>query len=432
MTLLETGQDMFAFMARLFPICRSITGEGVRQTLQIIADEVPLQIRSVTSGSQVFDWTVPKEWNIREAYIEGPSGARIVDFKQNNLHVVSYSVPVRATMSLQELRPHLHADEANPDWIPYRTSYYKEDWGFCLPFSLLNTLTDGDYHVVIDASLEPGELNWGEVYVEGESDEEIVISTHVCHPSLANDNLSGIAVCVALARYLAAQPRQRLAVRFLFLPGTIGSIVWLAGNRDNLQRIKHGIVAVNLGDGGPMTFKRSRNETCELNRVVESVLSDLGRHHKIRDFSPYGYDERQFCSPGINLDFGCLSRTAYGEFPEYHTSADNLDFISVDALQESLETYTLIIDRLNRNGRFINRQPMCEPQLGKRGLYDAIGGQSDAKAKQLALLWVLNYSDGDHDLVDIARRANLPFLTIAAAADALRGHALLAPAGRHE
>lgn len=415
---------MFSLIERLYPICRSITGAGVRQTLDILAEYIPLTVHTIASGTPVFDWTVPKEWQIRDAYVKDEGGRRVIDFQAHNLHVVNYSRPIRQTMSLTSLLPHLHSDPAHPEWIPYRTSYYREDWGFCLAHDALSRLKEGDYEVVIDSTISDGELTWGELYLPGSSDDEIVISTHICHPSLANDNLSGIAVCVELAMQLMSAP-PRYSVRFLFIPGTIGSIVWLATNQQRLSKIKHGLIAVNLGDPGHLHYKKSRKGIAEIDRAVEYVLRASDRDFTVRDFSPYGYDERQFCSPGINLPFGCLSRTPYGEFPQYHTSADNLDFIESAALEDSLQTYAAVLDTINRNRRFLNLQPMCEPQLGKRGLYDALGGQSDAKTRQLAMLWVLNYSDGDHDLLDIAARSELPFPLIADTADLLLTHGLL-------
>lgn len=423
------GARMYALIERLYPICRSITGPGVVETLEIIRQEIPVKIHRIASGTEIFDWTVPQEWSIRDAYVKDDKGNRVIDFKANNLHVVNYSRPIHATLPLKALRPHLHTDPAHPAWIPYRTSYYKEDWGFCLSQNALELMSEGSYEVLIDSTLSDGELLWGECFIPGTTTDEIVISTHICHPSLANDNLSGIAVCVELAKLLMAAQR-RYSVRMLFIPGTIGSIAWLSMNRERLSRIRHGLVAVNLGDPGMLHYKKSRHETAEIDRVVEHVLKAAGQAHSIMAFSPYGYDERQFSSPGINLPFGCLSRTPYGRFAEYHTSGDNLDFVKPEALAHSLKTYACVLDTLDRNRAFLNLSPMCEPQLGKRGLYDAVGGKSDTKTRQLALLWVLNYSDGKHDLLDIAVKSGLEFDLIADAADLLLGHDLLAPVQR--
>ena len=422
----ESGATMYGLIERLYPICRSITGAGVAETLDIISQQIPLEIHEIASGTAVFDWTVPKQWTIRDAFVKNSRGERVIDFHAHNLHVVSYSCPINTRLRLAELRPHLYSDPEHPDWIPYRTSYYREDWGFCLAHSALEALPDDDYTVCIDSTLEDGKLIWGECFIPGATSDEIVISTHICHPSLANDNLSGIAVSVELAKSLLAATGSHYSIRILFIPGTIGSIVWLATNVGRLQTIRHGLIAVNLGDPGHLHYKRSRRGRAEIDRVVEYVLHRRKDDFAVIDFSPYGYDERQFCSPGINLPFGCLSRTPYGQFPEYHTSADNMDLVKPEALEHSLGAYIEIIRVLNRNGRFQNLQPMCEPQLGKRGLYASIGGRSDAKERQMAMLWVLNFSDGDHSLLDIAERAGIDFDVIADAAEILTQHALLA------
>jgi aminopeptidase-like protein len=422
----EIGAVLHGRIAELYPICRSITGAGVRETLRRLQALIPLAIREVPSGTPVFDWTVPQEWNIRDAWIADARGERVVDFRRHNLHVVGYSRPVNARMSLAELRPHLHSDPAHPDWIPYRTGYYAGTWGFCLPHRQLMALEDGDYEVVVDATLHDGSLSWGECLVPGETADEVLISAHVCHPSLANDNLSGIVVAAELARRLAARA-TRYSYRFLFIPGTIGAIAWLALNEAGLGRVRHGLVLANLGDPGMLHYKRSRRGDAVIDRAVEHVLATRGAH-ALRDFTPYGYDERQFCSPGIDLAVGCLSRTPWGEFPEYHTSADDLDLVRPAALADSLAALEAVADVIERNRSYLNLQPKGEPQLGRRGLYAAIGGGSEAKDRQMAMLWVLNLSDGSHDLLAIARRAGLDFAAVAAAAETLAGHGLLAPA----
>lgn len=425
------GDAMLALIARLYPICRSITGAGVRQTLAILREQVPLDIHEVPSGTPVFDWVVPPEWTIREAWVKNARGETVIDFAAHNLHLMSYSAPIHARMPLASLRPHLHAEAEHPDWIPYRTSYYQENWGFCLPWTQLQALEDGEYEVFIDSSLAPGSLTYGECFIEGESADEVLVSTHICHPSLANDNLSGIAVATELIKGLRAA-RPRLSYRFLFIPGTIGSITWLALNEARLGRIVAGLSAVNLGDPGMLHYKRSRRGDALIDRAAAHVLAQSGAH-RILDFSPYGYDERQFCSPGINLPVGCLSRTPYGQFPEYHTSADNLDLVRAEALEGSLVALWAIFDILERDRSYVNLSPKGEPQLGRRGLYAAIGGRSDTKDFQMAMLWVLNQSDarqpdGGPGLLEIAERAALPFALIAEAAEALVAHGLLAPA----
>ena len=417
--------DMHALIARLYPICRSITGDGVRETLRILGEQIPIAVREVPTGTQVFDWTVPREWNIRDAWIKNSTGQKLIDFRTLNLHVVSYSSPIHRRMPLAELRAHLFTVPGHPDWVPYRTSYYEEDWGFCLSEAQLSQFADEqEYEVLIDSSLKDGHLTYGEFCLPGEEEAEVLISSHLCHPSLADDNLSGLAVAVALAQHLAGTPR-RYSYRFLFIPGTIGSITWLAQNEETLSRIRHGLVLTCVGDASDLTYKRSRSGDAEIDRTFAHVLKHSGEPHSVIDFSPYGYDERQYCSPGINLPVGCLRRARHGEFPEYHTSADNLAFIRADALADSLAKCVAVIDILEGNRIYLNRKPKGEPQLGKRGLY---GGTTPmGKDRELALLWVLNLSDGRHSLLDIAERANLPFAAIKDAAAALATTDLLAP-----
>jgi len=411
-------------MTELFPLCRSITGEGVRETLRAIATRVPLELREVASGTQVLDWTVPDEWNIRDAYI-ARDGERVVDFASSNLHVVSYSEPVRQELSLEELRSHLHTLPEHPDWIPYRTSYYDRDWGFCLTQRELESMTDGAYDVVVDSTLEPGSLTYGECVLAGEVSDEVLLSTHVCHPSLANDNLSGIAVLTELGAALASRPR-RLTIRLLFIPGTIGSIAWLARNEAVTERVVAGLVVACVGDAAPLTYKRSRRGIAQVDRAAGHVLGqrDGGR---VVDFVPWGWDERQFNSPGFDLPVGSLSRSREGEFEEYHSSADDLDLVSEGQLEDALAALLEIVDVLERDERYVNLAPRGEPQLGRRGLYPSVGGGAQAE-EQLALLWLLNQSDGRSSVLDVAERSGLPFGVLAAAAERLVGAGLLAEA----
>ncbi len=422
---MDPGEEMHRFIAEAFPLCRSITGDGVRRTLAMIAGRIPLDVHEVPSGTQVFDWTVPKEWNIRDAWIKDPSGRKIVDFQESNLHVLNYSVPVQARMPLSELRSHLFTLPFKPDLIPYRTSYYKEAWGFCLAHRQLETLPEGEYEVCVDSTLADGSLTYGECFLPGEEEREVLLSTHVCHPSLANDNLSGIAVMTWLARELSARPRRRYSYRFLFIPGTIGSITWLARNEERALRIAHGLVAANLGDPGAFHYKRSRRGMAEIDRVVTAVLKAAGEPFGVEEFVPFGYDERQYGSPGFDLPVGSLTRTPWGRYPEYHTSADDLAFVRPEALAGSLRTYLKVVEVLEGNRRYLNLNPKCEPQLGRRGLYRTIGGDESGRARELALLWVLNLSDGYYSLLDIADRARLSFAVIREAADALLEAGLL-------
>ena len=420
-----SGAAMHALVAELYPICRSITGDGLRATLRRLQQLVPLELNEVPSGTKVFDWTVPKEWNIRDAWVADAQGRRVIDFRRHNLHVVNYSVPVLRRMTLAELRPHLHTLPDQPDLIPYRTSYYAEAWGFCLAHRDLEALPEGEYEVGIDSTLEPGHLTYGELFLPGETPEEILFSCHSCHPSLANDNLAGTAVAVWLARRLAAVPRRH-GMRFLFIPGAIGSITWLARNPVAVKRIRHGLVLSCLGDPGRSTYKRSRRGDTLVDRAAAHVLRQAG-DHELLDFVPYGYDERQYCSPGFNLAVGCLTRTPNGRFPEYHTSADDVAFVRPEALEDSLAKALAIVEVLEHDAAFVNLNPRCEPQLGRRGLYGNTGGLTPP-GFEMALLWVLNYSDGSHTLLDIAVRAGMPFPLVRRAAGVLREAALLAPA----
>jgi aminopeptidase-like protein len=424
LNMTDVGGEMYRLIIELYPICRSITGNGVRKTLHALKRHIPLTIQEVPSGTRVFDWTVPKEWNIRDAYIKNSKGERIVDFQKCNLHVVSYSVPVRKKVSLIELKDHLFTSPDHPDWIPYRTSYYKETWGFCLAYNQLQQLRDQEYEVCIDSSLEEGHLTYGEYSIEGKQPEEVLLSVHTCHPSLCNDNLSGIVLSAFLAKHLN-ETRPRYSYRFLFIPGTIGSITWLALNEASISGIRHGLVLACLGDSGKLTYKKSRQADTEIDKAAGYVLKHFASQYEILDFSPYGYDERQFCSPGFNLPVGCLMRTPHGRFPEYHTSGDNLDFVQPPYLADSFQKCWSILEILESNGTFLNRNPKCEPQLGKRGLYGSLGGQADGKVRELAMLWVLNMSDGSNSLLDIAEKSGLDFNLINNAAHALLEHDLL-------
>ena len=423
------GADIFALAADIYPICRSITGHGVRETLGILARHIAIGVHEVPSGTEVFDWTIPREWNIRDAYIKDARGEKIVDFAKSNLHVMSYSSPVWQHLSLAELKTHIHTIPEQPDLIPYRTSYYSENWGFCMAHRQFESLRDETYEAVIDARLENGFLTYGEYLHKGESEDEFLFSAHVCHPSLANDNCSGLALLTYLAKQLS-RIRTRYSYRFLFTPGTIGSITWLARNEDRLHRIKHGLVLSMVGDGGGPTYKKSRRGSAGIDQAMIHVLRHSGLTPAILDFSPYGYDERQYCSPAFNLPVGLFQRSKFGSIPQYHTSADNLDFIKPDHLAQSYRLIALTLDVIEHNAVFLNTMPKCEPQLGKRGLYDAIGGQKDVAAKSMAMLWVLNLSDGEHSLLDIAERANLPFAVIDDAARRLADKGLLVAAGQ--
>lgn len=424
----EIGSQMYRLMGELYPICRSITGDGLRESLRTIQKHIPLELHEVPTGTQVFDWNVPKEWNIRDGYVKAPNGEKIIDFKKSSLNVVNYSVPVHAKMPLAKLKEHLHSMPDHPDWVPYRTSYYKETWGFCLTHRALENLKEGEYEAVIDSSLEDGHLTYGELLLKGESQDEILVSSHSCHPSLCNDNLSAMVLNAFLAKSLL-NSKLRYSYRFIFAPGTIGAITWLARNEANASRIKHGLVAACVGDPGKFHYKKSRRGDAEIDTAVAHALKHSGEEYVVSEFTPYDYDERQYCSPGFNLPVGSLTRTPHDCYKENHTSADNMDFVKPESLAGSFAVYSGVMGILEQNRKYINQNPKCEPRLGKRGLYGAVGGKRDANTYELALQWTLNYSDGQHSLLDIANKSGFRFEIIADAAHRLVEHHLLVEAG---
>jgi len=418
------GDDIYALASEIFPIARSITGNGVRETLRLLRRHIDLQLHEIPTGTQVFDWIVPREWNIRDAYIKSPTGERVVDFRRSNLHVLNYSIPVHEKMSLQQLKEHVFSLPEQPDLIPYRTTYYAEQWGFCMAHRQLSSLQDGVYEVLIDASLESGYLTYAEYLHRGMTQDEVLLSTHVCHPSLANDNCSGLALLAILAERLA-RLETRYSYRFLFVPGTIGAITWLARNEDAAARIMHGLVVSCVGDGGGPTYKKSRRGNALIDRAMGHILRHTGGSANALEFFPYGYDERQYCSPGFNLPVGLFQRSQFATFPEYHTSADDLTFIAPEHLAVSYRMITAAIEIIESDRLLINTCSKCEPQLGRRGLYSAIGGNKDGPVQSMAMLWVLNLCDGKHTLLDIAERADLPFGYVLEAANTLLDNGLL-------
>jgi aminopeptidase-like protein len=421
----ELEQDLFAHVEALFPICRSITGEGLRQTLKYIRRFLPLQISEIASGTPVLDWVVPPEWTVRGAAIRTLAGETVVDFAHNNLHLLQYSQPVDAIIPRAELEPHLYSLPDQPNLIPYRTAYYSSTWGFCLTHEARQQLVDPAYRVVIDTTLEPGSLSYGELLMPGETEEEVLLSAHSCHPSLANDNLSAIAVAIELAREIARRPR-RLSYRFLFAPGTIGAITWLHFNRKAVKQIRHGLVLTCLGDDAPPSYKRSRRGDALIDRYAEYILLDEGHGDRLEPFQPTGYDERQYCSPGFDLPMGRLTRSPGGTFSEYHTSADNLAFVKPAALADSMRVLLRMIAMIEHDGYWRNTSPCGEPQLGRRGLYQQKDMHHNGRRfDQLTMMWVLNLSDGKHSLLDIAERSGSAFEDVAAAAARLRGTGLL-------
>ena len=415
----KIGKEMHDLMTELFPICRSITGDGVRKTDDILSQHMPLEIHEVPTGTKVFDWIVPKEWNINDAYIIDPNGEKIIDFKKSNVHIMSYSVPINEKMTLKELTPHLYTIPEKPDVIPYRISYYKENWGFCLTHNQFLNLEEGEYQVVIDSSLKDGSLTYAECFLPGETDHEILVSCYTCHPSLCNDNLSGVVLSTLLAKEISKINSRKYSYRFLFVPETIGAITWLSLNESKLSNIKHGLVATCVGDTGNSTYKKSRNGNLYIDRVVTNVLKNSGDDYKIIDYFPPGSDERQYGSPGINLPVGSLMKTPYGDFPQYHTSADNLDFVRPEGLADSFSKYMNIFYIIENDKTFVNLEPKGEPNLGKRGLYRTISGQQDGYEKELAIISVLNLSDGNHSLLDISERTDIDFSLVKQSADRL-------------
>lgn len=417
------GAAMHALLTRLFPIPRSLTGDGVRETLRILAEHVPIVVEEIPTGTTLFDWTVPPEWNVREAFVEDSRGRRVIDIRNHTLHLVGYSAPVRTTMTLAELQKHLHSIPEQPDLIPYRTSYYDRTWGFCLSHRERTRLVEDTYLVSIDSTLADGSLSYGECVLPGRTTDQVVVYSHVCHPSLANDNLSGIVVCAFLARWLATEER-RYTYRFVFGPGTLGSLAWLDRNRRDLSRVKHGLVAVLLGHGTTLRYKRTRHGAREIDRVAAYVLRHSAPAGEIDAFSPFGYDERQFGSPGFDLPIGRLSRSTEAGYSAYHTSGDDLELVTPEALAGSLAAAQQIVSTLEHNRWYLSTSPFGEPQLGRRGLYRVTGGPP-VPAREAAMLWTLNLSDGAHSLVDIADRAGLPFRAIHQVATELERAGLL-------
>ena len=438
----SSGDALLAWVETILPHWRCITGEGLRATLLAIGEQVPISIIEVPTGTPVLDWTIPPEWAVREAYIARSDGTRVVDVAASPLHIVQYSMPVRERMTFSQLRPHLHTLPEHSDWIPYRTDYYTNGWGFCLRQTTLNELATSldpaeELEVVIDADLFEGSLSYGEVVISGVTESEILISAHACHPALANDNASSLAVATALARQLAEGPPLRHTIRFVFAPGTIGSIAWLAQNRQRVGRIQHGLVLANLGDGGGFTYKQTRRGTLDVplvvDQVVPRVLQEADMAVEVRPFEPFGYDERQYGSPGFDLPVGRLTRTPHAEYPEYHTSADDLSLLRPNALAESLQMLHRIVRALDGevasgNAGDVARTspqpyrslaPYAEPQLGRRGLYRYPDGTPHPPELQAALSWILSLGDGRRTLSDVAGHSGIPDPVVHAAADRL-------------
>lgn len=420
----DGGESMYRLVTELYPSHRSAAVDCNRATLATLRAHLPITVHEVQSGTQIFDWTVPPEWKLRDAYIRHRSGEHIVDVSNVNLHVVDYSAPVRARMPLAELRHHIFSAPERPDWLPHRRSYHSDAWGFYLSQEELRCLPEGEYEVCIDSWLEPGHLTYGECLLRGRSLEEVLISCHLGSPCFPNDNLSAIAVATALAQRLLSR-KTRYSYRFLFIPSTIGSIAWLVLNQSRLFRIKHGLVLTHLGASGEPAYKMSRNGNAEIDRAFAHVLKEAGQQFTIEPFSPCGHDERQYCSPGLDLPVGRFMRA-----PTPFTAQDHgLTSIQAKYLHDSLVKLLSVIDILEFNRRYLNQSPYGEPQLSKYGLAQFRTGPFAAEHNR-ALLWVLNYSDGAHTLLDIVTRANLHWDAVKHAARALCACGLLKPADR--
>jgi len=425
--VINDGSEIYSLCKDLFPICRSITGNGVRNTLGILKNHLPgLKIFDIPSGTNAFDWVVPKEWNIIDAYIIDPQGEKIIDFKQSNLHVVGYSIPVDTTLPLEELQEHLYSLPEQPSAIPYITSYYKERWGFCVSHDQRESLEPGLYTVRIDSSLENGSLTYGELILPGQSDEEIFLSTYICHPSLGNNELSGPTVTTFLAKWLMGLNNRKYIYRIIFIPETIGSIVYLSRN---LEKMKQNIIAgfnlTCIGDDQNYSYLASRYGNTLADRVAKHVLSNLHPHYNSYSYLERGSDERQYCSPGVDLPLVVLMRTKYGEYPEYHTSLDNLDFISPEGLFGGYDVVKKCIECIEAN-ETLTTTVLCEPQLGRRGLYPTLSTK-ESRFIVRDMMNLIAYCDGTDDLIGIADRIGIPLWNLFEIVTNLKENDLLLP-----
>ena len=416
------------YFDKLWPINRSITGDGLRKSFDILSELMPITTYEIASGTKVHDWEVPKEWNVDEAYIITPKGERIADVSVNNLHLMGYSIPFQGKMSFEDLDKHLYTLPQQPDAIPYITSYYFERWGFCITHNeYLDLDRKGEYEIKISSSLKDGSLTMGDAYLQGDLDEEIVFSSYLCHPSLASNELSGPLVLAMLYNEIKSIPNRKYSYRFILTPETIGTIAYLDQFGIQLkEKCIAGLIITCVGDNGSFTYKKSREEDSYINRICSHVLeSNEHNNYQLIPFSPIGSDERQYCSPGYNLPFGSLMRTMYGKYDEYHTSLDNKDYISFEAMEQIVVIYLDIVKTMELDGYYINQQPYCEPQLGKRGLYPQLGDKSEKSDSVRKLMYLLNYSDGNNSVLDIAEKLSVSVLEMEAELIKLKKSSLL-------
>lgn len=393
---------------KLWRIPRSITGAGVRQTLSILNEIVPLAIKEFPSGQKVLDWTIPQEWKVNKAYVKRLNGETVVDFDDHNLHLLGYSTPFAGIVSKNELASHIYTLPNQPNAIPYHTSYYTPRWGFCMEHERFLSMNDDKYEVCIDTELFDGFLTLADGFIQGESDDEVLFSTYVCHPMMANNELSGPIVQTMLYKWLANQAKPKYSYRFIYIPETIGSIVYLHHYGKELkEKTKAGFVITCVGDNGDFTYKKTRLGNRATDKVAQFALENTS--HKVLNWFPTGSDERQYCSPAFDLPIGSITRSMYGMYPEYHTSLDNLDFISEEGLVGSFEIYKKIVNILENNHKYQNMCVGGEPQLGSRGLYHTLSGAVGVEESVQANLWVLAYADAEHDLIDISRLSGIDF-----------------------
>lgn len=419
----DCGQFMYRLLVELFPICRSITGEGVRETLRIIKSHIPITMVEVPSGTQVFDWVIPPEWNIRDGYILDEQGNKIVDFKKNNLHVMGYSAPINKKITLEELQEHLYSLESQPNAIPYITSYYKERWGFCLTHTLRKELKSGIYHAVIDSELKQGFLTYGEIIIPGQSQQEVFLSTYICHPSMANNELSGPVVTTALVKWLLSESRY-YTYRIIFIPETIGAITYLSKNLSDMKKnIMAGFNVTCIGDERQFSFMSSRKGKTLADRVALNVLKFFCPDFKKYSFLERGSDERQYCSPGVDLPIVSVMRSKYGTYPEYHTSLDDLSLVTANGLEGGYSALKNCLELLEKNKLY---QVTClgEPQLGKRGLYPTVGTKN-LETEVRKILDFLAYADGAHDLIEISNILQVPVWQLYDIVDKLKAAKLI-------